>query len=299
VEYTINDDLDDNNIWKEVEDNRELETGKGLQVVGKRKKDDEDVEIVEEWKVVGRKKKSGKLFSSSTTTKKSKNKESVDRCEVCNKDFKNIEDHLKQSNSCRKNNKEVGPIENKSTNKTRKKVKVQQKQNTKNECSDDDFLPSGNKLPESVQTQLPKAPPAAKVSQATRKTSHRKPNASEQQKYPEFIPTDEFQEVQSWQRVPVGCIIKMNIKTGKNEAKLDPNYELPACLRNRGPEVTPTKNECPKVQSKSQSKPTKTLNADKTDKQKTMKNLTEETNVELQQKQNTNRQRKRAPETKP
>ena len=107
---------------------------------------------------------------------------------------------MKQSNNCRKNNNEAGPTENKSTNKNRKKVKVQQKESKKNECSDDDFLPSGNKLPKSGQKQLPKSPPTAQVSPATKKASQDKPNTSEQQKYPEFIPTFEFQELQSWQR---------------------------------------------------------------------------------------------------
>ena len=129
---------------------------------------------------------------------------------------------MKQSNNCRKNNNEAGPTENKSTNKNRKKV--QQKKNPKNKCSDDNFLPLRNKPPKSPQKQLPKAPPTAKVSSATKKTSQDKPYTSEQQKYPEFIPTKDFQEVQSWQRVPVGCITKMNFKTDKNESKLDPNY---------------------------------------------------------------------------
>merc|ERR1712083_966740 len=69
---------------------------------------------------------------------------------------------------------------------------------------------------------------------------------------------------------PVGCIIEMNFETGKNEAKLDPNYELPACLRNRGPEVTPIKKEPPKAPSTTQSTPTKAPNVDKTGKQKSM-----------------------------
>ena len=192
VKDTIDQDLNENNKRKEIEENREVETLEDFQVVGKRKKDDEGIEIGGEWKVVGKRKKSGKLFPSSITTRKSTNKRSVDRCEVCNRDFKIIEEHLKKSENCRKNNKAVGPTENKSTNKNRKKVKVQQKESKKDECSDDDFLPSGNKLPKSGQKQLPKSPPAAQVSPATKKASQDKPNTSEQQKYPEFVPTSEF-----------------------------------------------------------------------------------------------------------
>ena len=52
--------------------------------------------------------------------------------------------------------------------------------------------------------------------------SHQQSNASHEEKYPEFVPTFEFQELQPWQRVPIGCVTEMNMKNGKNYCKLDP-----------------------------------------------------------------------------
>ena len=112
--------------------------------------------------------------------------------------------------------------------------------------------------------------------------SHHEPNASEQTKYPEFIPTFDEQEVHSWQRVPVGGITRMDNKTGKNYFRLHPNlrtdpyYGLPACLRNRGPEVTSTKKERTKVPSTAETKSTETLNVNNTAKDITINDLTAE-----------------------
>ena len=69
---------------------------------------------------------------------------------------------------------------------------------------------------------------------------------------------------------------------GKNYCKLnenlhrDPYYGIPECLRNKGPEVTPTKKEPPKVPSKTQTKTTNTLNVDKTGTKSTINDLPEE-----------------------
>ena len=38
---------------------------------------------------------------------------------------------------------------------------------------------------------------------------------------PEFIPTDEWQEVQEWQGVPPGCHVKVDLNTGKKLAKIE------------------------------------------------------------------------------
>ena len=106
----------------------------------------------------------------------------------------------------------------------------------------------------------------------SQETSYQKPNISEQQKYPEFIPTFEFQELQNWQRVPVGCITQMNLQTGKKYCKLDPNYlkdpfyGMPACLR-KEPMKVPTRTpgkETTDINSKfSQDLPNPQLNSRK------------------------------------
>merc|ERR1712173_287426 len=38
---------------------------------------------------------------------------------------------------------------------------------------------------------------------------------------PEFIPTDEWQEVQEWQGVPPGCHVKVDLNTGKKLTKIE------------------------------------------------------------------------------
>ena len=100
---TTNIDTRDNNNVQEVECDRDVENENG-------------------WKVVGKRNKSSKSFSPPrpSTSKKSTNKTSIDHCDVCNSDYKSIEDHFKKSATCKKNNKKVYTTESKSTRKMRK-----------------------------------------------------------------------------------------------------------------------------------------------------------------------------------
>ena len=60
----------------------------------------------------------------------------------------------------------------------------------------------------------------------------------ERSSYPEFKPTDDWQEVQAWQSIPIGCLVDLNIITGKTFAKLDRSYTKPGCLSDVGKEKT-------------------------------------------------------------
>ena len=86
--------------------------------------------------------------------------------------------------------------------------------------------------------------PRKKIKDTT--PEEKRENYRQEEKYPEFVPTFEFQELQNWQRVPIGCITEINLKTGKKYCKLDPkklkdpNYGIPACLRKKSPKVTPS-----------------------------------------------------------
>ena len=114
-------------------------------------------------------------------------------------------------------------------------------------------MPSEYQPSKSVPKSLPKAPAASKVASTSKNTCNHQPNVFEHQKYPEFKPTFEFQELHSWQRVPVGCITQMNLQTGKKYCKYDPNYlrdpnyGIPACLRKKEQELTPPKKESQRV----------------------------------------------------
>ena len=60
----------------------------------------------------------------------------------------------------------------------------------------------------------------------------------ERSSYPEFKPTDDWQEVHAWQSIPIGCLVDLNIITGEKFAKLDKSYKKPACLSDVGKEKT-------------------------------------------------------------
>jgi len=47
----------------------------------------------------------------------------------------------------------------------------------------------------------------------------------------EFKPTSEWTQVGNEQAIPPGCLVEMNLQTGVKRAKIDPDYELPSCLR--------------------------------------------------------------------
>ena len=181
----------------------------------------------------------------------------IDRCEHCNKDFVDIDTHLKESKKCQ--NKKSKPTEKNNINK---------KQNVKDKNA--------------------KITPI-KTNERVEPTTPSKPNVSE--KYSEFIPTEEFQELKSWQRVPMHCIIEMNTTTGKNRVKLDPkyvqdpNYGLPPCLRKQVPVVTPSRNESSKMAPTTQSKPVKKSNVDKAE-QNNVDDLAAETPVNKARKNN-------------
>jgi len=46
-----------------------------------------------------------------------------------------------------------------------------------------------------------------------------------------FIPEGEWKEVKEGQALPPGCLVQMDLASGIKRAKIDPDYELPACLR--------------------------------------------------------------------
>ena len=41
-------------------------------------------------------------------------------------------------------------------------------------------------------------------------------------KYPQLVPTNNWQEIEPWQSVPHGCKISMNITTGNRYVRLNP-----------------------------------------------------------------------------
>jgi len=47
----------------------------------------------------------------------------------------------------------------------------------------------------------------------------------------QFVPTSEWKEVGDGQAISPGCLVQMDLQTGVKRAKIDPDYELPSCLR--------------------------------------------------------------------
>ena len=59
----------------------------------------------------------------------------------------------------------------------------------------------------------------------------------------DFQPTNDWQEVQECQAIPTGCVVNMNMETGRKFAKLNKDYQRPAFMTAHPKETTKQQNE--------------------------------------------------------